>query len=132
MEIIGYQATGSVYVRKLDLCWADVCTVTLSFTVVFCPQYINSTGFRACTKELFVKKHDPLSISYAVLPGETGPPLENEPVQCLIQYELVALIHRGPCKSWVQYVFVACCFPQYSIISPTPPSRSPPLSNNMM
>ena len=32
-------------------------------------QYVNLKGFRACTKELFVKKHDPLSISYAVMPG---------------------------------------------------------------
>ena len=35
----------------------------------FC-QYINKTGFRACVKELFVQQHDPLSVSYAVLPGE--------------------------------------------------------------
>ena len=32
-------------------------------------QYINKTGFRACVKELFVNQHDPLSISYAVMPG---------------------------------------------------------------
>ena len=32
-------------------------------------QYINKTGFRACVKELFVQQHDPLSVSYAVLPG---------------------------------------------------------------
>ena len=34
-----------------------------------CLQYINQTGFRACVKELFVQQHDPLSISYAVMPG---------------------------------------------------------------
>ena len=40
--------------------------ITLSFLC----QYINKTGFRACVKELFVQQHDPLSLSYAVLPGE--------------------------------------------------------------
>ena len=40
--------------------------ITLSFLC----QYINKTGFRACVKELFVQQHDPLSVSYAVLPGE--------------------------------------------------------------
>ena len=33
-------------------------------------KYINKTGFRACVKELFVNRHDPLSVSYAVLPGK--------------------------------------------------------------
>ena len=40
--------------------------ITLSFLC----QYINKTGFRACVKELFVQQHDPLSVSYAILPGE--------------------------------------------------------------
>ncbi|XP_031571637.1 uncharacterized protein LOC116305805 [Actinia tenebrosa] len=31
-------------------------------------EQINKTGFRACVKELYVNKHDPLSVSYAVLP----------------------------------------------------------------
>ena len=39
-------------------------------TASFLFQYINKTGFRACVKELFVQQHDPLSVSYAVLPGE--------------------------------------------------------------
>ena len=39
-------------------------------TTSFLCQYINKTGFRACVKELFVQQHDPLSVSYAVLPGE--------------------------------------------------------------
>ena len=39
-------------------------------TTSFVCQYINKTGFRACVKELFVQQHDPLSVSYAVLPGE--------------------------------------------------------------
>ena len=39
-------------------------------TASFLCQYINKTGFRACVKELFVQQHDPLSVSYAVLPGE--------------------------------------------------------------
>ena len=34
-----------------------------------CLQYVNQTGFRTCVKELFVQQHDPLSISYAVMPG---------------------------------------------------------------
>ena len=42
--------------------------------ILFCTsssslQYINRTGFRACVKELFVNQHDPLSVSYAVMPG---------------------------------------------------------------
>ena len=36
----------------------------------FSLQYVNETGFRACMKELFVNQHDPLSISYAVMPGK--------------------------------------------------------------
>ena len=39
-------------------------------TASFLCQYVNKTGFRACVKELFVQQHDPLSVSYAVLPGE--------------------------------------------------------------
>ena len=39
-------------------------------TASFLCQYINKTSFRACVKELFVQQHDPLSVSYAVLPGE--------------------------------------------------------------
>ncbi|PFX13617.1 CD209 antigen-like protein E [Stylophora pistillata] len=31
-------------------------------------EYINKTGFRACVKEIFVNHHDPLSVSYAVMP----------------------------------------------------------------
>jgi len=36
-------------------------------------EYINKTGFRACVKELFVQQHDPLSVSYAVLPDACEP-----------------------------------------------------------
>ena len=39
-------------------------------TTSFLCQYINKSGFRACVKELFVQQHDPLSVSYAVLPGK--------------------------------------------------------------
>lgn len=38
-------------------------------TSSFSLQYINRTGFRACVKELFVNQHDPLSVSYAIMPG---------------------------------------------------------------
>ncbi|XP_067020360.1 uncharacterized protein [Acropora muricata] len=31
-------------------------------------EYVNNTGFRACVKELYIQKHDPLSVTYAVLP----------------------------------------------------------------
>ena len=46
--------------------WSQFSLITASFLC----QYINKTGFRACVKELFVQQHDPLSVSYAVLPGE--------------------------------------------------------------
>ncbi|XP_022809623.1 uncharacterized protein LOC111346613 [Stylophora pistillata] len=36
-------------------------------------EYINKTGFRACVKELFVNQHDPLSVSYAVMPDACEP-----------------------------------------------------------
>ncbi|XP_078359794.1 uncharacterized protein LOC144644227 isoform X4 [Oculina patagonica] len=36
-------------------------------------EYINKTGFRACVKELFVNQHDPLSVSYAVMPDVCQP-----------------------------------------------------------
>jgi len=36
-------------------------------------EYINKTGFRTCVKELFVQQHDPLSVSYAVLPDVCEP-----------------------------------------------------------
>ncbi|KAL9984804.1 hypothetical protein ACROYT_G007139 [Oculina patagonica] len=36
-------------------------------------EYINKTGFRACVKELFVNQHDPLSVSYAVMPDVCEP-----------------------------------------------------------
>ena len=37
------------------------------FSLLF--QYINQTGFRACLKELYETKYDPLSVSYTVLSG---------------------------------------------------------------
>ncbi|PFX12948.1 C-type lectin domain family 4 member M [Stylophora pistillata] len=42
------------------------------FNYAFC-EYINKTGFRACVKELFVNQHDPLSVSYAVMPDACEP-----------------------------------------------------------
>ena len=45
-------------------------SVKLLLLLLLFTQYINTTGFRACVKELFVNKHDPLSISYAVMPGK--------------------------------------------------------------
>ena len=50
-------------------------------TVCFLCQYINKTGFRACVKELFVQQHDPLSVSYAVLPGEKALKLRYDVTQ---------------------------------------------------
>ena len=32
--------------------------------------YINTTGARVCTKELYDSKYDPLSVSYTVLSGK--------------------------------------------------------------
>ena len=34
-------------------------------------QYINKTGFRACVKELYEAKYDPVSVTYTVLSGES-------------------------------------------------------------
>ena len=35
-------------------------------------QYINKTGFRACVKELYEAKYDPVSVTYTVLSGKTS------------------------------------------------------------
>ena len=35
-------------------------------------QYINKTGFRACVKELYEAKYDPLSVTYTVLSGKSS------------------------------------------------------------
>ena len=35
-----------------------------------CFQNMNVSGFRVCVKELFGTRHDPLSVSYAVLTGK--------------------------------------------------------------
>ena len=37
--------------------------------LVFFFQNMNTSGFRACVKELYVNRYDPLSVSYAVLTG---------------------------------------------------------------
>ncbi|XP_068746586.1 uncharacterized protein [Montipora capricornis] len=36
-------------------------------------EYVNNSGFRACVKELYAQKHDPLSVTYAVLPDSCEP-----------------------------------------------------------
>ena len=35
-------------------------------------QYLNKTGFRACVKELYEAKYDPLSVTYTVLSGKSS------------------------------------------------------------
>ena len=35
----------------------------------FSLQFITNTSFRMCVKELFIQRFDPLTVSYAVLPG---------------------------------------------------------------
>ena len=35
-------------------------------------QYINKTGFRACVKELYQAKYDPVSVTYTVLSGKSS------------------------------------------------------------
>ena len=35
-------------------------------------QYINKTGFRACLKELYQAKYDPVSLTYTVLSGKSS------------------------------------------------------------
>ena len=36
-------------------------------------QYINKAGFRACVKELYEEKYDPVSVTYIVLSGKSSP-----------------------------------------------------------
>ena len=38
---------------------------------------MNASGFRACVKELYETRYDPLSVSYAVLTGQLIPILDN-------------------------------------------------------
>ena len=81
-SIANWRFTDNLYYRAQGMSIRACSTVTFSeatafsshFSLItasffFC-QYINKTGFRACVKELFAQKHDPLSVSYAVLPGE--------------------------------------------------------------
>ena len=57
-------------------------------TASFLLQYINkTTGFRVCFKELFVAKYDPLSITYAVLPGKPG--------KCSISVDIFVFLNIG-------------------------------------
>ena len=65
-------------------------------TVPFLCQYINKTGFRACVKELFVQQHDPLSVSYAVLPGEKALKFGYDVTQ---QYVCILIIKLFSMKS---------------------------------
>ena len=37
--------------------------------LLFFFQNMNTSGFRACVKELYGTRYDPLSVSYAVLTG---------------------------------------------------------------
>ena len=37
--------------------------------LLFFFQNMNTTGFRACVKELYGTRYDPLSVGYAVLTG---------------------------------------------------------------
>ena len=39
-------------------------------TSIFYLQNMNATGFRACLKELYETRYDPVSVSYVVLAGE--------------------------------------------------------------
>ena len=38
---------------------------------------MNTSGFRACVKELYETRYDPLSVSYAVLTGQLIPMYDN-------------------------------------------------------
>ena len=37
---------------------------------IFYLQNMNATGFRACLKELYETRYDPVSVSYVVLAGQ--------------------------------------------------------------
>ena len=41
----------------------------LTYVECFFFQNMNTSGFRACVKELYANRYDPLSVSYAVLTG---------------------------------------------------------------
>ena len=47
---------------------ATISTVPTTLNVYFF-QNMNTSGFRACVKELYGTRYDPLSVSYAVLTG---------------------------------------------------------------
>ena len=39
-------------------------------SVAYIFQNMNASGFRACVKELYETRYDPVSVSYAVLSGQ--------------------------------------------------------------
>ena len=66
-------------------------------------QYVNKTGFRACVKELYQAKYDPLSVTYTVLSGKssTATKLINfSTYNSLNKKKGIQAIHKGMYKNW--------------------------------
>ena len=57
-----------IHSMLIRLFMATVSTLSTTFSVYFF-QNMNTSGFRACVKELYGTTYDPLSVSYAVLTG---------------------------------------------------------------
>ena len=67
----------SVFNRKMTLIYfhrcRSICNNTnsvLSKPSTFHFQNMNTSGFRACVKELYETRYDPVSVGYAVLTGQ--------------------------------------------------------------
>ena len=52
---------------KKPIC--ENCQMRFIGTSIFYLQNMNATGFRACLKELYETRYDPVSVSYVVLAG---------------------------------------------------------------
>ena len=65
---------------------------------------MNTTGFRACVKEIYVTRYDPLSVSYAVVIGQSI--LDRYYID-IIQYEMYLKVHSNN-KRWMVFLSRVC------------------------
>ena len=71
--IPGGQIVRKVYPQKKNLSssnWSENCQMRFIGISIFYLQNMNATGFRACLKELYETRYDPVSVSYVVLAGQ--------------------------------------------------------------
>ena len=71
--IPGGQIVRKVYPQKKNLSssnWSENCHMRFIGISIFYLQNMNATGFRACLKELYETRYDPVSVSYVVLAGQ--------------------------------------------------------------